>query len=227
MAFSLKNRHGATLTEILIVVAIIAILILISFWYYYTQVFKGRDAKRKADIKRIQIAIEEYEKDNNCYPPSLVACGVPTKDQTPDFEAYIDRFPCDPITNASYTYYADPDNPSCPSWYWLFASLDNEKDKDIEDLGCTEGCGPNLAYNYYATSPNAPEPAKGTGGGGGGGGAPAQFYGCFSGSCLPISWDPERPGPECDPNYGNSTCYDQCTDPVTGEPQNECEPWNQ
>ena len=43
--------------------------------YLRSQVFKGNDARRKADLKRIGVAVEEYEKDKNCYPlPSLLTC---------------------------------------------------------------------------------------------------------------------------------------------------------
>lgn len=207
----------------LVVISIIVILALIIIWFLRTQIFKGNDGKRKGDIHKIQVAVEEYEKDNDCYPPSLIDCRIYTKDQSPDFEAYISKFPCDPVTNSGYVYLADPSSPSCPAWYWIFANLGNEADPDIEELGCTYGCGPELAFNYYVSSPNAPDPEKGTGDEGGG--IPQDFYGCFSGSCLPINWDPARPGPECDPNYGGSTCYDQCTDPETGTPQNECQSW--
>ena len=46
------------------------------------------------------------------------------------------------------------------------------------------------------------------------------YYGCFSGACVPINWDPSRPGPECDPHFQNSTCYSQCS-----SLELECEEW--
>ena len=68
-------KKGATLTELLIVVAVIAFLALLAFWAYRTQVFKGFDARRKTDIYQIKVAVEEYEKANDCYPlPQLVVC---------------------------------------------------------------------------------------------------------------------------------------------------------
>lgn len=220
---------GMTLPELLVVVTIITILIVFILWYFRGQIFKGNDAKRKGDLHKIQVAVEEYEKDNNCYPlPSLMVC-----DPGIGLKPYVPKIPCDPTTSASYFY--EHEDSTCPGWYRIYTSLENEADPDIEELGCTYGCGPGLAYNYYVFSPNAPDPEKGTGSEGNGsegngsegnGGIPSDFYGCFIGVCQPINWDPTRPGPECDPNYGSSTCYDQCTDPDTGLPQNDCRPWS-
>ena len=55
---------GVTLVELLVVVSIIALLALISIFAFREQIFKGNDAKRKSDIGRIQLAVEEYEKDS-------------------------------------------------------------------------------------------------------------------------------------------------------------------
>lgn len=212
----LRNRFfssGLTLTEILIVVGIITFLVLMAMWYFRNQIFKGNDAKRKGDIKRIQVAIEEYEKDNNCYPlPHLVVCNPGD-----GLKPYLSKVPCDPITKASYYY--NYEDSTCPSWYRIYAKLENTSDKDI-----TANIGPYGAYNYYATSPNAPALSGGGGGDGDGGGdgESSDFYGCKSSVCVPILWDPSRPGPECDPNYQNPTCYGQC-----GPAETECQPWDQ
>ena len=69
------NKRGLTLVELMIVVGIIAFLTLIATIYLRSQSHKGNDARRKADLRRISIAVEEYEKDNNCYPLStLMTC---------------------------------------------------------------------------------------------------------------------------------------------------------
>lgn len=173
------NVSGMTLIELLVVVTILVFLMAITMWYFRSQIFKGNDAKRKGDIHKIQVAAEEYEKDNNCYPSiELMIC-----DPGEGLKPYISKIPCDPATSDSYFY--EVDSPICASWYRIYAKLENESDPVIEELGCIYGCGPETAYNYYATSPNAPNPEKGTSG----------YYGCFSGACLPIS------GPECSPNY--------------------------
>lgn len=202
-----------TLVEIIIIIAIISFLLVLSLAYFRGQIFKGNDARRKADIKRIQIATEEYEKDHNCYPlPQYLTC-TPGTGLTP----YLNKIPCDPTTGASYVY--EIQDSGCPAWYRIYALLENKTDVDSQKQGCSGGCGPGLSYSYYASSPNAPTPQQGSGSTPppGGNGSQGGFYGCKGGTCVPILWDPNRPGPECDPNYQNSTCYNQC-----GQPATEC-----
>jgi len=197
----IKLSSGLTLTELLIVVSIIVLLVLIAIWYFRSQIFKGNDAKRKGDIHRIQVAVEEYEKDNNCYPlPNLVTCSPGD-----GLKPYISQIPCDPTTSASYYY--EYENSLCPSWYRLNAFLENENDTDISGV-----CGPGGVFNYYASSPNAPICNL----------VGSDFYGCRSGACVPIFWDNSRPGPECDPNYQSISCYGQC-----GPSETECQQWDQ
>jgi prepilin-type N-terminal cleavage/methylation domain-containing protein len=209
------NTSGMTLVEIIVVVSILTLLMAIAIWYFRNQMLKGNDAKRKGDIHRIQVGVEEYEKDNNCYPlPDVVVC------DSEGLSPYMSKVPCDPMTNASYYY--EHEDTGCPSWYRIYTNLDNLTDADIAGE-----CGPDYSFNYFLSSPNAPNPeCTEIGDGGENGGTGEDFYGCFGGSCLPINWDPSRPGPECDPNYGSSSCYSQCTDPDTGQPQNECQSWN-
>lgn len=199
-----------TLVEIMIVIGIIAFLAVLISAYLRTQVYKGYDARKKAEIKRIAIAAEEYEKDNNCYPlPSLVTCDPGT-----GLQPYLGKVPCDPLTNAPYIY--EHEDSVCPRWYKIYAVLDNESDVDFRD-----GVGPNGAYSFVYESPGSPTTAESGGEGGVGPPPDTDFYGCISGACTLIQWDTSRPGPVCDPNYQNSTCYGQCANP-----DNECEPWN-
>jgi prepilin-type N-terminal cleavage/methylation domain-containing protein len=189
-----KNKKGVTLIEVLIVLVIISILIILIIAYFRNQIFKGNDARRKADIHKIQVAIEEYEKDNNCYPlPQLLEC-QPGSGLLP----YLDKVPCDPTTG--FPYYYEYDNSGCPKWYRLYADLDNLADQDL-----IPGVGPDGSYNYYAESPNAP---------GGVYNDPSGFYGCRNLTCVSIEWDPTLPGPECGPNFQSPTCYGFCSDPA-------------
>lgn len=58
---SINNfRKGFTLLELLVVISIIAILITIGLTSFTTSQKKGRDAKRKSDIKDVQNALEQY-----------------------------------------------------------------------------------------------------------------------------------------------------------------------
>lgn len=152
------NVSGVSLLELVVVVAIIGFLGTLVFWTFRTQIAKGRDAKRKADIVRIQVAIEEYEKDNDCYPTpiSILNC-----DPGSGLRPYLNKIPCDPTSNTSYTY--EPETSSCPRWYRIYANLENQEDPIIEKLGCTYGCGPGLIFSYYAANPSAPTPERGVG----------------------------------------------------------------
>ncbi len=208
-----RYKRGMTLIELMIVVGLIAFLAILITSYLRSQVFKGNDAKKKTDINRIGIAVEEYEKDKNCYPlTSQVICNPGT-----GLLPYLDKIPCDPSSKASYFY--EHEDSVCPRWYRIYASLENESDTSYEAY-----IGPNGAYSYFYGSPNAPEVASSPpqGGGDGGGGQPdTNFYGCFSGICTLIIWDTNRPGPSCDPNYQNPTCYGQCAGQA-----NECQSWD-
>lgn len=200
-------KKGMTLTEILIVISVIALLVLIAVVYLRSQVFKSYDARRKSEIKRIAIAVEEYEKDHDCYPlSSSVVCtggGV-------GLRPYLNTIPCDPVTGASYYY--EQENTACPKWFRVYSNLQNEADVDYQS-----NIGPNGAFSYVYESPNSPTIVPN------GSGAPdTTFYGCFSGVCMEVFWDPARPGPQCDPNFQNSTCYGQCS-----SPSNECQSWNE
>jgi type II secretory pathway pseudopilin PulG len=206
-SFSLR---AFTLIELLIVTSIIIILAIITIAYFRGQIFKGNDARRRADIDRMKIAVEEYEKDHNCYP-LYVTCGIiPTQPIYP----YLNNVPCDPVTNASYFY--EHENDSCPGWYRFYSVMDY-----VQDPTLTPGIGPNSAFNYVSGSPNSPVFVSGwvgsptphpTGVYGG-----PQYYGCRNGACVPILWNQNRPGPECDPSFQDSNCYGQC-----GPPGVEC-----
>jgi len=142
------KKKGFTLIELLVTISIMAILIMLAFQAYPTQLAKARDADRKDDLKLIKVKLEEYYNDNNCYPSEeAVQCGSTALSQ------YIARIPCDPLTGESYRY--DVDSNDCPQWWKEFTNLEYESDEDIEELGCTEGCGPNageLNYNYGVSS---------------------------------------------------------------------------
>ena len=107
-----RKNSGFTLVELVIVLAIIAILAVIALLYLRGQLFKGNDARRKGDLNRISLALEEYEKDHNCYPPTsqpgselLMECDPGT-----GLEPYLSKIPCDPVRLSSYYYEYDPDN---------------------------------------------------------------------------------------------------------------------
>ena len=199
----MKKLRGFTLIELLIVVSIIALLILGAFFLARNQFLKGRDARRKADIHKIQEAVEEYEKDHDCYPlPELVTCDPGNR-----LLPYLVKIPCDPATGSSYYY--ENDKPNCPKWYRIFVFLDNQGDKSI-----TPGIGPGGKYNFYLASPNAPVPTSVPTPSNTPVPAPSDgrrpYYGCINGVCVKISWNAQGTGPVCQPGYDNANCSGQC-----------------
>lgn len=196
--FKRKLTKGLTLIELIIVITIIAFLALLILFMTKKPLFKGNDARRKGDIKNLQTAVEEYQNDNNCYPTSTVVTCQPGNGLKP----YISAIPCDPVTKASYFYDYDSEHPTCPKWYRIYAKLEV-----ADSAGYYSG-----DYNYYAGSANAPDPSLFS---------KSSFYGCRSGACVPILWDPTRPGPECDPNSRSRNC-----DGICGRPQAECIDWS-
>ncbi len=195
----MKLNKGMTLTEILIVVSILGFLAVLTTIYLRSQIFKSYDARRKTEVKRIGIAVEEYEKDKDCYPTS-VSCQPGT-----DLKPYLNEIPCDPTTKTSYYY--QPEESSCPKWYKLFAVLQNESDVDYR-----KGIGPSAAFSFSYSSPNAPiEDIQNT----------ANYYvGCKSGVCVPVVINPNTGMPSCVINYSGTRCLTSCGTPQA--PENEC-----
>ena len=161
----MKNKNsGLTLIELLIVIAILAILLLIGLMSWRSQFNKAKDANRKDDLQRLSIAFEDYFTDNDCYPSAdiLDNCGGD------ELAPYLDSIPCDSLTNTKYCYIPDDTPPgTCPRYYRLLSSLDYTDDPIIAKLQChgpdycgyeTE-CGADIVqsgYNYGVSSLNVP-----------------------------------------------------------------------
>jgi Tfp pilus assembly protein PilE len=140
-----KSKFGITITELLIVVTILAILMIVFLAAFkpWTQQAKARDARRKSDLQKLKNPLEDYYNDNNCYPEAL-----PTL--VPD---YLGEVPKDPDTDEDYSYASDP---NC-NWYRIYVTLEYTSDEEIVELGCGAGCGPGgdegtgedkCTYNY-------------------------------------------------------------------------------
>lgn len=91
----LKNKKGFTLIELLVVIAIIGLLATIISASLSTAKAKGRDARRIADIKTIQTALDLYYQDNYRYPTNIYAS---SGSLTPNYLAVV---PTDPYTSTT------------------------------------------------------------------------------------------------------------------------------
>ncbi len=145
----MKLRRGFTLIEILVVIAIIAILSGVVLFQIEQSRVKARDAARVSDINQIQIALEAYFEGqpmdpitgNKSYPNNyeILATGA---------DKYIPAVPKDPSTHQNYGYIRDAVNPA----FCLGAKLENATDQATKNSAlCTIPGFDNTLYNYIVS----------------------------------------------------------------------------
>ena len=99
MRYSSFTR-GFTLIELLVVIAIIGILASIVLASLDSARKKGRDARRVADVKQIQLALELYYDSTGSFP--LTQATLYSGTISPQ---YISNVPYDPVgSNVKYSY---------------------------------------------------------------------------------------------------------------------------
>jgi prepilin-type N-terminal cleavage/methylation domain-containing protein len=109
MMTSLRRKRGFTLIELMVVIAIIGLLATIITASLSTARAKGRDAKRIADIKTIQTALDLYYNDNYKYPTalsSLVPNYLPVMPTDPSYSVTSATCVSAPSTAGCYKYTA-------------------------------------------------------------------------------------------------------------------------
>ena len=94
---NMSYKRGFTLIELLVVIAIIGILSSIVLASLNSARQKGRDARRLADVKQLQLALELYYDANSSYPATLSTSSLITS-------GYISVIPTDPTDQGSYSY---------------------------------------------------------------------------------------------------------------------------
>lgn len=94
------RASGFTIIELLVVVAIIALLTSIAMVIYTDAREKGRDGRRFEDIQQIKNAIELYSVDHaGLFPPGNTLDVLET-------EGHIQKMPTDPKSGSAYIYQA-------------------------------------------------------------------------------------------------------------------------
>ena len=113
LRFAMERRRGQaetgfTLIELMVVVALIAVLAAMGVVQYRNAVVRTKEAVLQEDLFRMRDAIDQYYADKAKYPLDLA---------TLVSEGYLRQVPKDPITNSSETWQTipsepDPSNPS-------------------------------------------------------------------------------------------------------------------
>ncbi len=97
-----EQKQGFTLIEMLIVVAIIGVLASIVLVGLGPTQRTGRDARRIADLKQVQTALELYFQKNGQYPNSATWAALET--DLVSATIGVNKIPNDPNSNRNYTY---------------------------------------------------------------------------------------------------------------------------
>lgn len=141
------TSRGFTLIELLVVIAIIGILSSVVLASLNSARQKGRDARRIADIKQLQLALELYYDANSSYPNALSTTTLVSS-------GYIAAIPSDPTTNAAYQYAGLGSGATCTS-YHLGATLEQTSHTSLDgdnDASAGTACT-GSASDFAGTDP--------------------------------------------------------------------------
>jgi len=147
------KKKGLTLIELLVVIALLGLLVLVAAFAAPSQLKKARDARRKADLDRVKVALYDYYFDHDCFPEELPGCG---ENFGVEGEPYLNNFPCD-FNGQPYVYVTRKGGGECKQWFRIFTNLENKADPVIDKIHCRTGCGPSKTkclYNYGVASTN-------------------------------------------------------------------------
>jgi len=157
-------QKGFTLVELLVVISIIAILSVIGITVFSGVQKSTRDARRKADLHAISLALEQYKVKNGTYPQT--GGGSFNSDSGSDpwitglDSSYMTIVPRDPKNTGGgpyaggYTYnYTSGDHYGATggSYFILVAHLENPNSADKK----TQCTFPNSTTSYGSTNSNA------------------------------------------------------------------------
>ncbi len=194
---SARNK-GFTLTEMLIVITLIAILAIGALVLYQNQIGKSYDAIRKRDLNNLKIAFEHYYSDHACYPSTSILSNCGGTDLAP----YLDKIPCDPQTGEPYTLTLDLPS-GCAQEFTISADLANQADPQILCNGKYVVFSPNTNQNEIDLACRGESFC--TGG----------YYGCLQGVCTLINAVEK---PSCGTWFCSTNCQNSCGFPLYAFP---------
>jgi general secretion pathway protein G len=100
---SLRARQGFTLIELVVVLAIVALLLALATPRYFHSIDKSKETVLRANLALTRDSLDKYYGDNGKYPDQLATL-VEKK--------YLRTLPTDPITESATTWIiVPPDNP--------------------------------------------------------------------------------------------------------------------
>jgi len=147
----MNKSKGFTLIELLVVIAIIGILSSVVLASLNTARAKARDAKRVAEIRQIETALEMYYNDNGKYPSIVHGLGYDTScvpvqpvgcghchrwcDLETALSPYISTLPRDPLGTVQSNYYYAYSSNTNDQMYGLMTVLENSSTISQNDGG--------------------------------------------------------------------------------------------
>lgn len=167
----MHHQKGFTLIELMVAIAIIAILFGVMFTSFNAVRKSARDTQRQSDLRNIQSALQQYYADQNYYPdtPNLTTAanltnctGLPSSCTTS--KIYLKEFPKDPSDSTNYRFKPFPNattdtTQSCSSsdpnlkkchYFILCAKLEGTSTNQSSECQTTFG----VDYNYQLTPTN-------------------------------------------------------------------------
>ena len=145
-----SDKRGFTLIELLVVIAIIGLLASIVLASLNSARKKSRDARREADLKQIQNAMELYANDNGgLYPNDTTANGAAISGLVGKglSSSFIQSIPDDPAGSGAH-YYWRSDATAGSSQYCLGTHLENTPLPPGASATCGNGLVLGNTVNY-------------------------------------------------------------------------------
>jgi type II secretion system protein G len=138
-----KSQQGFTLIEMMIVVAIIAILVSILVPNFIRARAQAQTAACEANLKEIATALELYQTDNDRYPTS----GTVNQADT-DLAPYLKQIPVDPAAGPSAYYSYTVTSPGTSNASYTIVC------PGTHDPGTLQNITPNTSFTHiqYASA---------------------------------------------------------------------------